>query len=280
MAPFKKQVAAGYQRCYAWFVDDNGLPTGSGVSAPSNGATGSAATWIRGVQEASPTIPSPDNVQVPGDDDLIAEFTFASLDSRGFEIQYAIEDLDFLATLLGVTLQNWGEARVAIMDIVNPPDRNMGFIFQSKAKKQDVGVMGQKAWGGSIVPIAQVQPLGRATFSGRTGASFRMYVTPQIAGYDPFGLTIQSALYGTSGGRYQPFTSEYPLTLHVHGGTGAVTQFTLDHKPVSVAKTAVYANRVAATVNSVATSSPYSETLSAAPAGSARVVSIYEHDGE
>lgn len=278
MPAYKRQVAAGNQRSIMWYINGFGFPTGGSPSDPSQGAAGSSAILIRGIKTSAPAIPNPDTVQVTGDDDLIAEFYFNNIGSRGFEITYSIEDLDVLATHLGIILQNWGEARVAIMDNVNAPERDMGFVFQSRAKKQDSGVAGQKAWGGLVVPLSTYTPLGRVQFEERGAAVFHGYVVPQLAGYDPFGITIQSSQYGTSGGRLMPFTSEYPLMLHAHRGNGALSTFTLDYKPISAAKTAAVSNRVALTVSSVATSSPYSETFGSTPAGAAAITTIYEHD--
>jgi hypothetical protein len=278
MASFTKGAAAGNQRAFAWFIDDNGFPTGATNTAPSAGATGSGAFQIKGVKTASPTIPESDTVQVTGDDDLISEFSFASLTTRAFTVEYSVEDLTVVAAMLGTTLVTWGEVKVALLDIVSPPERNMGFIFQSRAKKQDSGVMGQAPWHGAIVPIATAEPLGRASFDERGAAVFRMRITPQIAGYDPFGVTIQSANYGTSGGRYATFLSEHPLHLMRHTGTGAIAEFTLDYQPISAAKTPVYANRVLQTTSSVSTSAPYSYTTSGNPASGAAIVSVYEHE--
>lgn len=277
MPAFNKAAAAGNQRSFAWFVDGNGFPLGADTSAPASGATGSGAFQIKGIKTASPTIPEPDVVQNTGDDDLIAEFTFPSIATRSFTIEYAVEDLAVLARILGVTLQTWGEAKVALLDIANPPERNMGFIFQSKAKKQDAGVAGQGGWNGVMVPIATATPLGRGAFEERSAAVFRMQITPQLAGYDPLGVTIQSANYGTTGARYIPFNSEYPLHLMRHTGNGSATEFMLDYQPVSVGKTAAYANRVAASVTNVSTSTPYSETVAVAPASNAALVTVYEH---
>ena len=282
MATFNEYLAAGNAYAFGWFIDSNGFPLGSTASAPSQGAAGSAAFRIRGVKTASPTIPDTEKVPVSGDDSLLAEFNFGSIATRGFNIEYSIESLTMVGRLLNTTVQTWGEVRAALMDIPTPPDYNMGFILQSKAKKQDTGVQGQASWSGVIIPLATATPLGRATFEERGAAVFRYAVSPQTAGYDPFGITIASAVYGqggASGGRYMPFTAEYPIVLQTWRGTGAIAQFTLDYQPVNATKTPVYVNRVIATTSSVVTTSPYSVTVSANPAGAAAVVSIHEFQG-
>jgi hypothetical protein len=282
MATFNEHLAAGTAYAFGWFIDSNGFPTGGTSSAPSQGAAGSAAFRIRGIKSASPTIPDPERVPVTGDDTLLAEFQFASIATRGFNIEYSIESLTLLSRLLNTTIQTWGEARVALLDIPNPPDYNMGFILQGKAKKQDTGVAGQAAWSGIIMPLSTATPLGRSTFEERGAAVFRYSISPQIAGYDPFGITFGSAVYGQGGalgGRYMPFDSEYPVTLHTWRGTGALSTFTLDYQPVSAAKTPGYSNRVALSTSSVSTTAPYSVTYGSTPAGAAAVVSVYEFQG-
>ncbi len=278
MASFTKGLAAGNRLAFAWFIDDYGFPLGSSTSAPSQGATGSPAFNLEGIKTASPTIPEPEIVPVTGDDDLLAEFDFSATTARSFQIEYSVEDLNILSAILGTNVVTWGEAKVSMLDIPNPPERNIGLIFQSRAKKRNLGVSGQKGWNGTIIPLATLTPLGRASYDERGAAVFRMQVTPQQAQYDPVGITIAAANYGSSGGRYQTFFTENPITLHTWRGTGVVTQFTLQHRPITAAKTPVWSNRVAATTNSVSTTAPYSATVSAAPAGAAAAASVYEFD--
>lgn len=277
MGSFTKGVAAGNRYAFGWFIDDNGFPLGSSTSAPSQGATGSPAVNLEGIKVAAPTSPEQETVPVTGDDELIEEFDFSPTTARSFVIEYATESLAFISAILGTNVVTWGEAKAAIMDIPNAPERNMGFIFQSRAKKRNVGVSGQKGWNGKVVPLASATPLGRASFDERGAATFRMQITPHLAGYDPFGLTILSSNYGAGGGRYIPFFSEYPLTLHTWRGTGAIPTFNTQHRVISVAKTPVYGNRILLTTSSVTPATP-SLTLSGNPAGDAVLVSLHEFD--
>jgi hypothetical protein len=92
-------------------------------------------------------------------------------------------------------------------------------------------------------------------------------------------VTILDSNTGTTGLRYRPFTSEYPITMHAHTGTGALSTFTLDYAPLSAAKTSVTSARLAQTVSSVSTSAPYSVTISGTPIGGAQIVTVYEFNG-
>lgn len=280
MASFTQKIQAGNAYAFGWFIDSFGFPTGATASAPSQGATGSGAFRIRGIKNASITIPTPEGVPVTGDDSLLGEFQFPSVEIRRFDIDFSVDDLDLLATLLNITLQTWGEARVALNDLDVPPEYNMGFILQSKAKKFDTGVQGQKGWGGTIVPLATASPLGRVAFEERGAAVFRYSISPQSAGYDPRGFTINTANYNvvSGGGRQQPFTAEYPLHLKTWRGTGAVTEFNLDFQPITAAKTPFYERRVAKTTSAVNTTTNTGSVSVAAAAG-AELVSIYEFNG-
>jgi len=279
MATFTEWIAAGNAYAFLYFIDNNGFVTGGSPTAPSQGAAGSAALRIRAIKSAAPTIPDPEVTQVTGDDDLEGEFQYPSIASRRFNVEYSIESHSRNATLLNVTQQQWGEILAVPMDIPNPPDYNVGVILQSKAKKKNTGVDGLAAWSGVIVPLATATPLGRAGFDERGAAVFRLSISPQKAGYDPFGITIQESTYSTSAARYLPFTSEYPITLHAWRGTGALAQFTLDYQPVSAAKTPGYSNRVLLSTSSVVTTAPYSVTFGSTPAGAAAINVVYEFQG-
>lgn len=279
MASFTKSIAAGTTYAFLSFVDENGFWVGSGTSAPANGAAGAGCIRILGIKTASPTVPERDVVQVTGDDDLLGEFDFASLTSRSFVIEVAVQDLELEAKLLGTTVQSLAEIKWGGLDIDNPAELSVGLIIQSRAKKQDTGVQGQKGWSGVILPIAAAAPLGRDAFTERTPGVFRLQVTPQKASNTPWGITISSANLGKTGPRYLPFDSEYPITAHAHSGNGSLQTFTLDLPPVSAAKTSVVSARVAQTVSSVSTTSPYSATISGTPIGGAQMLTTYEFNG-
>jgi hypothetical protein len=216
-------------------------------------------------------------VQVTGDDDLLGEFDFASLTSRSFVAEFAVQDLATEALLLGTNVETLGEIKLGALDVLNPADLNVCLIIQSRAKKQDTGVVGQSGWQGVIIPLATAAPLGRDTFNERSPGVFRLQITPQTASNNPWGITILDANTGTTGLRYRPFTSENPITMHAHTGTGALQTFTLDYAPISAAKTSVTSRRVAQTVSAVSTSAPYSVTISTtAPIAGSQIVTVYE----
>lgn len=276
MASFTKAIAAGNAKAFLAFIDSNGFMIGSAITAPAQAAAGSAMTELTGIKAAAPTVPERELVQITGDDDLLGEFDFSSLTSRSFVVEIATQDLELEAKLLGTTVQTVGEAKIGAYDVDSPAELNVCLILQSRAKKYSTGSIGQKGWNGVIVPMATAQPLGRDGFNERGAAVYRLQITPQKASNFPWGITITTANVGKTNPRFLPFNTEYPVTMHAHTGTGALSTFTLDYQPVSAAKTATYSARVAQTVTSVSTSAPYSVTISGTPIGGAQLVTFYE----
>jgi hypothetical protein len=277
MATFTKSIAAGNTYAFMAFIDSNGFMVGSATTAPSAGAAGSPMIRITGIKTASPTVPEPEVVQVTGDDTLLGEFDFDSLTQRSFTIEVAVQDLEAEALLLGTNVETVGEIKVGALDILNAAELNACLIIQSRAKKQDAGAVGQKGWNGVIIPIATVKPLGRDTFAERGPAVFRYFVTPQIAGNNPWGVTILDVNAGTTGLRYRPFTAENPITMHASTGNGALQSWTLSYQPISVAKTALYGGRNVIAVSAVTTTAPFAvTTVATAPIGGLPLITVYE----
>jgi hypothetical protein len=277
MATFTKSIAAGNTYAFMAFINENGFMVGSATTAPSAGAAGSPMIRITGIKTASPTVPEPEVVQVTGDDTLLGEFDFDSLTQRSFTIEVAVQDLEAEALLLGTNVETVGQIKLGALDILNPAELNACLIIQSRAKKQDTGVVGQKGWNGVIIPIATVKPLGRDTFAERGPAVFRYFVTPQIASNNPWGVTILDVNAGTTGLRYRPFTAENPITMHAHTGNGALQSWTLDYQPISAVKTALFGGKNPIAVSAVTTTAPFAvTTVATAPIGGLPLITIYE----
>lgn len=278
MTASKKITASGASYLFYGFLNEHGYLQGNLPQEPASGAAGSGMGLLEGVKSASPVIPEPDTEQVTGDDGLISEYEYDSIDTRRFSVEMAIMDMDVDAAILGITLEQIAEIIFGALDIQNPPEYDMCYIIQSRAQKQSVGSKGRKAWSGQFIPLASSKPLNRAAFAERTGAVYNMSVTPQMAFYDAWGVTIQSSTIGTDALRYRPFSSEYPIHVKRFTGTGALSTFTLDYEPVSVAKTSVFVRRVPATVNSISAGSK-TFTLASAPADGAEIVVVYQFNG-
>lgn len=277
MASFTKNIAAGNNFAFMGFIDSSNYLIGSAPTAPASGAAGSPMIRLTGIKSAAPAVPEPEVVQVTGDDSLLGEFEFDSIAQRAFTVEFAVQDLETEALLLGTNVETLGEIKVGALDILSAPSLNVSLIIQSRAKKQNAGVVGQAGWTGVIIPLATAKPLGRSSFDERGEAVYRYQITPQIASNNPWGITILSANAGTAGLRYRPFTSENPITMHAHTGNGVLQTFNVDYRPVSAAKTTIVSNRSALVTSAVATTAPYSvTTTSTAPISGAAIVTLYE----
>lgn len=273
-------IASGSKYNQIFFYDSNGRLTGSTTSAPSTGATGSPAYHIKGWKTGSPTINEPDTEVITGDDTKLGEFTYDSIDARQFTVDVAIRDLTLLSRVIGVNLETLGEIRMSAMDTIDADIVNVGLIIQGPAKKYDSGSVGVAAWEGEMVPLATARFQGRVSYTEREGGVYRFSVAPQTADKKPWGISIQDSNVGTSGATYLPFSAENPIALHTFRGDNSTTAFTVQHVPISVAKTyavtrIVGGGALEATVSTVNTSTK-AVTLSAAPATNAEVHILYE----
>lgn len=251
MAGNFRSVAAGNKYAYLGFYDTEGRFIGGNTSAPSAGAAGSGMYRILGIKSAPVVVPENDTQQSTGDDDLLADFAFASITSRAFQIEVAMQDLTLEQRLIGKSVETIAGGYMGYMDITDAPEKDACLIFQSRAKSQDDVSAGRKGWTGTLIPLATAQPLGRSGFDERGVATWRYSITPQLSAYSPWGVTFLDDSGVPFKARYRPFSFPYPVTMHAHLGTGSPLSFVLDQAPISVAYTAAYLNRVAQTLTSI-----------------------------
>ena len=109
MAGNFRSVGAGNKYAYLGFYDVNGNFIGGNTSAPSAGAAGSGMYRILGIKAAPVAVPENDTQQASGDDDLLADFNFASLTSRAFQIEVAMQDLTLDQRLIGKSVETIAE---------------------------------------------------------------------------------------------------------------------------------------------------------------------------
>ena len=270
-----KGIAAGTNLNFLGFYDDNLQLTGGTTTAPSAGvATGNPFAHIYGVKEAQPTVGTPDEVIITGDDVRLGSFDFDSIEGRSFDITMAAFNLTQQAALLGVNVETIGQMSVSPYDIIDRQEYNACIILQGRTKKQDVGLKGAKAYSGVFIPLCTIVPLGRDGFTERGAAAWRLHVTPQVASNHMWGVTLAEASAGTTGATYLAFTSDYPVHIQVIEGNASQTSWTVQHRPISTAKTPVYFNRSLGTTSSVTAATKAVVTN----AGSGRGAIVYEFD--
>jgi hypothetical protein len=270
-----KGIAAGTNLNFLGLYDENNLLTGGTPTPPAAGvATGNPFAHIYGVKEAAPTVGTPDEVVITGDDVRLGSFDFDSIEGRAFDITMAAFNLQQQAMLLGVNVETIGEMKVSPYDIIDRVELNACLILQGRTKKQDIGLKGLKAYSGVFIPLCTIVPLGRDGFTERGAAAWRWHVTPQVASNHIWGVTLAEASAGTSGATYIAFTSDFPIHMQVIEGNASQTSWTVQQRPISVAKSPVYFNR---SLGSTATVTPASKAI-VTNAGSGRGVIVYEFD--
>ncbi len=271
-----RRGTAGVQQSWYGLWDSLGFFIGASTTAPTAGNV-SHARQLYGVKEAAPTIPETETVQITGDDTLLAEIDFNSIQSRRFTASLAAEDLTLINQIQGTVTRTWGETSVTGLDINTLSNYNFAVWFQSRAVGLISPQSGASQWSGLMVHLAQMAWLGRESLTERTAGNYRISITPQSASYEITGMTLQDSYAGACNERFATMGGEYPITATAFTGNGVLAVIPLGQTPISAAKMLVTVNRVAATILSVDTSAK-TVTLSSAPANGARVEIVYEYD--
>lgn len=274
--PDRQVVSAGNKYGFLGFLDSEGILTGSTPTAPGEAsATNGGMARILGIKRVGINVPEPESVIVTWDDDAFAEFQFGSTQSRRFLIDVAIQDLALMNRLQNMPTNAKAGANLGYLDLPVGAEYDVCAIFQSRAKKQRASDRGSKAWGGTIMPLGQARVLGRQEFNERTGAVYRMSLTPQLSRHHPWGVTIYNNDNVETDATMIPFDSDYPITMHRF--TGALATIPVDYTPAGAAYVAVDVERVAQTVNSV---SAKNVVIASTPAAGSRGVVFYQFSGE
>lgn len=265
-------AAAGNKYSFLGFYDEQNFNIGGQPTALSNG-TSRGALRLLGIKEVPLAVPESELVNSTGDDGIIASFDFDSEEDRRYVATMAVDDLNLLSYLTNASVESIAGGDWIDYDIQDSIERSCWLIHQSRAKYQDNGRRGQKAWQGIAVKQATVKFLGRDTYNERAAATFRLSITPQYGTYDIHGMTAPKVAM------FKKFESAYPYTMAAVRGDNVVTAFPLDYQPVEVAKTGLYVERVQRTVASVSTTLPYTAAASVAPALAARGSILYQFSG-
>jgi hypothetical protein len=271
-----RSAAAGNKYSFLSFLDTENYAIGGTPSAP---AAGDVSNWYRlqGIKAVPINKPDDEIVTVTGDDGLIAEFSFDSIENRAYVATMAVDDLTLQAYLQNSVTATVAGAQMGVGDTADAPVIPVSLIHQSRAVKKDASNGGQKAWNGIVVPVATATYLGREGFDERSPAVFRIQITPQLATNLPWGDTLFDR-FNVNAARVQPFRSDYPFAAASFTGDGTQTTFSVDYTPVDVAHVGAWVFRSSVSVLSVSTVNK-TITLSAAPANGRKGVLLYQFNG-
>jgi hypothetical protein len=274
----KRYTGVGSKFSQFGFINENGFFIGGNPTAPAAGATASNARQLWAIKNAAPTVPAPEVVQVTGDDGLVSEELFDSIETRSYQATMGIEDLDNEAAVNGTIVNTYGTIQELASDIATSPAYDTLVMHSSFGRSQSAP-KGKRQWTTYIIPLSTMTFTGRDAFAERAAGTYGVTIVPQLSSYNPLGFTLTDALNGTCGSRLLKYVSDYPLSLAGFTGDGIVTAFTgLLYDPVRVSGTVAAVNRVIATVASIQTGNTKGFTLSGVAAGNGRGIVLYEFD--
>lgn len=266
-----RNTGAGNNYAAIGFYDaNNEFIIGGTRTAPSAGnQDGSSFTRVYGVQSASPTVPEPDTVVIEGDDGVVDEIDFDSIGSRSFTVDMAIQDFTLATEIDGTETEEMLGGQTMPLDTGEVSTRQAAVILQSRGTNEATG---EPVWSGTFIPRASLKFLGRVAFEGRTAGAYRFQVTPKRASHKVWGVTLSASTDGATRERQRPFAFPYPVWIDVFTGDGAETDFNLTHTPAALNRINAYVDRVAVTVDSLASNVI---TMASAPGNGRQLIVPY-----
>lgn len=272
--PAQAIAAAGNNQGFLALSGDRYM-LGRSRTAPSSGAAGSGMFRLWGIQDAAPVPGAPNVVNDPGDDGIVARFTFNTTDDTSFDANMAVYDMEMAAAFTNSILISDALGSSLIRSSRQLPSYAGIAIFQSFAQQYPNGA---SKWHSVVLPRVTVRVLGRQSFEGQTPAVFRVRITPQFSAYNHGGVTYSAAVDGQTNADIVDRWGTYPITLHRSTGNGSTPTFNLDEKPAGATMALGWADGIPLTVLSVNDSSlPYTITYSTNPAPGAAVITAYQY---
>lgn len=238
---FTQSIQGGVQEAWFMFYDSNGDPSGS-TTVPLGNGQSSGAYKLIGIQNVPGSVPESTNVNVPGDDGNLGNIPFSSDAAREFILSFGLQDLDFEGWAQDTPVEQVGEIMMGVEDVSPLALATGALIVQSKAVKKNGAASGGAAWSGRIWPLAQLLPLGRETYAGRTAGVIRYKASLQPATNNAWGTTIVNKSGSPITAYSRRFDSDNPITMHAF--RGALSSVTVDKTPKSVAKTSPFSDKV------------------------------------
>lgn len=277
MAAFDSFIAAGVDLGFFGRVGNDGYMASGGGATPANGnAAGSAATRVRGLTNADPSVPAADVVNIPGDNTSMGSFGFSSEANVAFNVDKSVFNLLHDAIMQRTTTHDEGNIRMGILKPTKNDPEDIFWILQGPSKKYDPGVRGVKAWTGFFVPISNVYPGGRQAYATRAAASDRYRVITTPADMLFSGLLLDDTNFDTDGGNVVPFTNDYPIYAQTWRGDGTEDTFTMAYAPAEYNddQIVIRVNGTLMAYTSGFTASGVTIVFAAPPAAGAKIVAL------
>lgn len=270
-------IAAGYKICQYGVIGSDGLLVGNTSTLPSSGATGSGIRRLLGATTAPIGVPESETVPIPGDDGVLAQFSFEAGTLPSGVIEMSTHDMVFDAIANRTLVKDYGSGAFSLgagQPNFNP--ENLMFLFSRRALNWDSTNKGAPRWEHILAMNATVTPL-QSEFGIKAPAVFRYSLSLSKTDTLSWGQTFTESAFGFTSDALTPIKSVYPIHIIRYVGNNVLTTFNLEFTPIDVANTQVFVDGYAVTVSSVSTANK-TFTLAVAPATSAKVVVFYGYD--
>ena len=261
---------AGLRRAQVFTLDSNGYP--SGDEADDDGYDG---VNMEGVRSMTLTAPSIQPLQHVGNDRLFAQDYLPPTEGLRAELATAKQNLSLDAILTDTSTVEVGEATIGGMFTSQQGNEvDVCVLVSRQALDTTDGSQQVRRWQTYLFPMGRIVPRGASPEQGSADENGYDFI-PTVATEYPWGHAFTDADEGYTSAQMLRSTTENPVVMERWDGNGTLDTFNLSWTPISTAKTAVFADGVAATVSSVSTTLN-TVTLDSAPSNDAVLVAYYE----
>lgn len=272
MATTEIVSGAGLRRIHTFALDAAGYPSGD-----QSGADGYDGIRVEGAQGVAITTPDSQPIVHVGDDvafaqDFLPPNTIVTANITTGKSNFTLDAIvtDTLVHVVGEGNLIGRQTNVAGNEI----DLATIYYRQALDTDEDSASYGLRRWKVGMFPKNRMVPKGSSADQGAADQnSYNVFPTPSLK--YPWGLAFSEANNRFTQSAWIEGSYEYPPMLERWTGNNTLSTFNLTWTPVTVAKTIVYVNGAAVTVDSVDTGNK-TVTLNAAPGNAAVVTAWYE----
>lgn len=274
-----KWQAAGLSDAFVSYRNENGIFNGFSNLQAANTGIGSGARRMYKIDTLPNPVPSPVRVRPRGDNGYGYVFTFPGGDIPEADAIFGEADITLDAALHAGTNHTLGDWLFNANAPTLPTLSNMILLTHSDAVSTESATAGLRGFENRLYGNVQMLPLDRESqvFQGEATYRYSIAISPMTV--LPWGGLFSSSNFTIADGQYIRWFSQYRTMLHAFVGDNALTTVTVDHIPVSAAKTKAFTlSGTTATpivVNTVNTSTRVI-TLASAPTSGQLVVILYE----
>jgi hypothetical protein len=268
-----KVSGAGARQSKFWALNSSG-----DISGDQSGANGYDGVRLDRLQSGVITIPDIQPVVHVGDDRPFAQDFLPPNALPSATLTTAASNLEDDATLTATLVEELGDIAIAGMATDKQGSEIDVCLFitrQALDTDRSSASQGSRRWLTYVFPKCRIVPKGGSAEQGAADPN-NYNVVPSNSTKKPWGVSFTNGTNGFTESPLLRMVSENPLAMERWTGDGSTATFNLQNTPITAAKTKVWFNGTAATVNSVDVNAK-TVTLSAAPANNSVIIGLYEH---